>query len=121
MSTTVISQGFIAVLKKPIKNKELEDLSESLYESSNGLHINYDGTLIYFDAYSLLPYSKREFYSDLFIVGAQKSEKEYEFISLLCSAGFEIEVETVKPYTCVWYNGADSPMSTMTKEEFVAY
>lgn len=121
MSTTVISQGYIAVLINPITDDEArEELSEKLYDDNSSLELNYEGTLLISDEYSLKSYSEREFYSDLFIVGGLSASGKERFIELANKAGLLIDINTIQPYTCVWYNGGDSPHSMMTKEEFLS-
>ena len=120
MSATVISQGYIAILQNPIADEDQrEELSENLYDSETGLELNYEGTLIILDEYALKSYSEREFYSDLFIVGGLNQDKARDFVQLASANGFEVLESTVQPYVCVWYNGSDSPVSMMTKEEFL--
>lgn len=119
MSTTVISQGFIAVLSNRIIKDLIEDVSEELHDYSKGLDINYDGTLLVFDSYATKSYSEREFNGDLFIIGELDDSKRDSFIAIASAAGFDVDPETVKPYTCVWYNSSDSPVNMLTKEGFL--
>lgn len=119
MSTTVISQGYIAVLQNPISEEDREELSEILYDSKTGLGLNYEGTLLISDEYSLKSYSEREFHSDLFIMGGLGMFKMQEFIELSKQSGLNIDITTIQPYVCVWYNGSDSPVSMMTMKEFL--
>lgn len=121
MSTTVISKGFIAVLVNPIPADQMEDMLEKLYNVNDGfLKITYDGKLLYSDEYELKKYSEREFCGDLFIVGSIRAGAGRQaFIEKAAAMGFEVDTETDQPYTCIWYNGSDSPVSCLTKEEFL--
>lgn len=122
MSTTVISQGYIAVLTHPPGKDTFEEISEKLYAAKSPLEINYEGTLLISDSYRNKKYREREFNGDLFIVGNLKNS-EAEIAQLIQEAalhGVHIDPTTIQPYTCVWYNGSDSPVTMLTKEDFLA-
>lgn len=120
MSTTVIQQGYIAVLTNPImEEEEREEISERLYDDSTVLQINYEGTLLCSDINRSKPYGEREFSGDLFIVGNQSNTGREEFIQQAKEAGLFIDESTIQPYTCVYYNGSDSPLSLLGKSEFL--
>jgi hypothetical protein len=122
MSTTVISQGFIGVLVNPIPQDDMEDVLEKLYNGEDGsLKCTYDGKLLYCDVNEKKQYYQREFAGDLFIVGEVRGGADrMDFIEKAKAAGYEVIQDTVQPYTCVWYNGSDSPMSTLSMEKFLA-
>lgn len=119
MSTTVISQGFIAMLLTPVEKDALEELSENLYDEKSSLKINYGGTLLISDNYRTKKYSEREFNGDLFIIGDQEAGDRAQFIQEATLRGLLINPDTIQPYTCVWYNGSDSPVSMLTLDEFL--
>lgn len=122
MSSTVQSQGFIAVLTTPIPKDQMEDVLEKLYNGDDGfIKITFDGKLLYSDDFERLPYNKREFNGDLFVVGSlQHSDKKFDFIEAAAKAGLPIDATTIQPYTAIWYNGSDSPMSLYSLEKFQA-
>lgn len=107
MSDNVQSQGYFGKLKTPIGDsgtEAWETLQDSLY--AHDLYLNYDGTMIYSDTQSPgydcgLIFAKPH--------GASEFRNKCEVLGHF--------VDPVKHYTCVWYNGADSPMSTATLEE----
>lgn len=108
MSTTMISIGCMAVLATPL---DYDTAANDLYEK--GLYINYDGTLVYSKTTNV---ESCEF-DELHIV--RPEEGKHKLLVAAAKAGLSIEADTVKPFFCHWYNGSDSPMSTITKEEFL--
>lgn len=117
MSSTVRSYGFVALLDDPLTEEECEDLSEALYEDKSCLNINYEGTLVYIDFNAHAPYSVREDIYGL-TLGNTTAEGEQKFIKALMDNGLVIAVGTIQPYDEIWYNGADSHISTLTAEEY---
>lgn len=121
MSTTVISRGFIGALLQPISEHDhIEELKERLYDEHSDLDVNGDGTLVFGDENRNKPYSEREFNGDLFIVGDIGFDGREAFLKQCEDRGLSVDPNTVKPYVCVWYNGADSPLWYMTKDDFLA-
>lgn len=120
MSTTVISQGFIGVLLRPIPHEEREDLAKTLRDGDSILNVNDEGALLFSDVNQNKSSSQREFQGDLFIVGQHSENGREDFIEAALTAGLDIDPETVQPYTCVWYNGSDSPVDMLTKDDFLA-
>jgi hypothetical protein len=107
MSDNVQSQGYFGKLKTPTDPEGCSDWEnlQELLEQHN-LYLNYEGTMIFSDEQSnaydggLLfakPHGASEFRNKCEVLGHP--------------------VDPVKHYTCVWYNGADSSMSTATLEE----
>lgn len=116
MSDNVRSYGFIAVLKEPVE--DVPELSEKLWDGKSPIRINYEGTLIFADFSLLKPYSERSDIYGLWIGGHE--EMDYGAVCLECRKyGLKIDMSTVKPYNCIWYNGSDSPMDQLTKEKFL--
>jgi len=107
MSDNVQSQGYFGKLKTPVGEEGCSEW-DSLYEAlqAQGLYLNYEGTLVYSDEQS-------NAYDDALIFakpfGASKFRNKCEVLGHF--------VDPVKHYSCVWYNGSDSPMSTATLEE----
>lgn len=107
MSDDVQSQGYFGKLKTPVGDSSTEaweTLQAHLY--LHDLFLNYDGTLIYSDTRSP-GYACGLIFAEPF--GASKFRNKCEVLGH--------PADPVKHYTCVWYNGADSPMSTATLEE----
>lgn len=119
MSSTVKSYGFVAVLDTPIPEDEQEDLSELLYESKSKLRINYEGTLIYMDFNLHEPYDVRENIYTM-TIGETTKEGRALFTKAIYTADLTIAVGTIQPYEEIWYNGSDSVISCLTKEEYLS-
>lgn len=117
MSSTVRSYGFVALLNDPLTEEECEELSEELYDNKSRLNINYEGTLVYIDFNQHEPYDVREDIYGL-IIGNTTAEGEQKFIKALEDNGLVITAGTIQPYDEIWYNGADSHISTLTAEEY---
>lgn len=116
MSSTVRQHGFIAVLARPISEEDREELWNKLYESESNLGVNYEGTLVYFDANQHKSLSSREDVYGLFF-GHDVSHREQMEAQLL-KHNLMIDGHTMRPYNCIYDNGADSPLDDLTKEEF---
>lgn len=116
MSDNVRSHGFIAVLKEPFEN--IEEISDKLWRENSELQVNCEGTLAYIDFNLRLPYAMRHDIYGLHI-GAVRQADTIPFEAECQKYGMAVDMQTVKPYNCVWYNGCDSPMSELTKEEFL--
>lgn len=116
MSTTVISKGFIAILKMPITDDDdRERLNEMQWDAKTGVSLNYEGTLIYLDTMRHADYADRE---NFYGIQSPQETKSDAFVDLLDALGFEVEVGSLMPYTCIWYNGADNPVDELTVDEF---
>lgn len=120
MSTIVQSQGFIAILVNPVPQDQRSDVHEKLYDETDGfIQISEDGMLVFSDDFAKKKYSEREFNGDLFIVGKLDASSDMAgFVEAALKAGLPVNPASIEPYTCVWYNGSDSPMSLLTLEEF---
>lgn len=116
MSTNVRSYGFIAVLKQEADPGEVFD---RLWNAKSPLGVNNDGTLVYIDFNATKSYSERENIYGLFI-GQSEEGRVHEFLTECNRFGLFVHAATVKPYNCIWYNGSDSDMANLTKEEFLA-
>lgn len=114
MSEMVKSRGYIAVLKTEVDH---EAMFEKLWAEKSTLSISYDGKLVYSDIYSQ---SQDKYAIDGLYIGSHDTESDYEILyDELSKYGLEIVRGTSREYTCIWYNGSDSPMSELTKEEFL--
>lgn len=114
MSDMVKSRGYIAVLEKEIDH---EAMWEKLWADKSTLSISYDGKLVYSDIYSQ---SKEKYTIDGLFIGSHDTESDFERLyDELSKYGLDIVRGSQREYTCIWYNGCYSPMSSMTKEEFL--
>jgi hypothetical protein len=107
MSDNVQSQGYFGKLKTPVGDSGTdawEDLNEILY--AKDLYLNYDGTMIFSDVRS-------NSYDCGLIFAIPNGATQFRQKCQNLGHG----VDPVKHYSCVWYNGADSPMSTATLNE----
>jgi hypothetical protein len=118
VSDNVRSYGFIAVIKDDCELPELDVLAEKLWDEKSSIRVNYEGTLVFSD-YSLnKPYSERGDIYGLWV--GKQEEMDFGTFHLDCRKyGIHIDMETVKPYNCIWYNGSDSPMDQLKKEGFL--
>jgi len=116
MSSTVRQYGFIAALLNPIPENELEELHERLYDDKKGIGINYDGSLVYFDANRTKSFRERENIYGLWIGNSDTNPEK--FLKTISEYGFEIILESLKPYNCIYYNGSDSPLDMLEKKDF---
>jgi hypothetical protein len=107
MSDNVRSTGFICSLKTPVDS---EEVNERLWGEKSKLQVSYDGTIVYSDERS------RDIYC--FFIGDQEPEGVVEFMRECAAAGLTLDTENIRPYTCIWYDGADSPMAEMTLAEY---
>lgn len=107
MSETVASSGLmVPLLSKQPKNVVYE-WNDLLYDQGSTVRINYEGTLAYTDIGG-------EVYGITFGFRDQLGD----FDDLL-QFNIGVDLNKVRPYNCVWYNGADSYMDDMTLEEFL--
>ncbi|UKL14766.1 hypothetical protein C121_33 [Stenotrophomonas phage C121] len=129
MSSTVVSRGLIAVVVNTDERLNLynhskrddalrDEMSDRLWESRSGLHLNYEGTLVYFDELSHATWEERENYYGLQIQCELGQVEIDEFIGLCNDYGISVDPSTIKPYQCIWYNGSDNPMDTMKIGKF---
>jgi hypothetical protein len=122
MSENVRSYGYMAVLVTPLNSEQREEILDKLhdYRSKNPLMINYEGTLVYTDYNKVKAYRER---SNIYGLNLGKDATEMEsadaFIVRTNNEDLAAEASTVHPYNCIWYNGADSDMSSLTKDEFL--
>lgn len=117
MSDYQLSYGIIAQLLHPITDRyELEEVINVLAEDSN-LQLNYEGTLIYSDHSNgdQIDHSNGDEIDQLIIA----SDKYIQSFHLQIQ---QFSIQVIPPlefYSCVWYNGSDSPMSMITRRKFL--
>jgi hypothetical protein len=118
MSETVRQYGFVAVLLKPLSEEQREEISETLWDEKSDLGINYEGTLLYSDLNSHKSYREREDIYGLFL--GNKDFDETPFVEEAIRRGLDIDGNTITSYNCIYYNGSDSPLDELTKDEFLS-
>lgn len=116
MSENMITSGFMAELVTPVgkhTTEEWEAAQEALYESDTNLELNYEGTLVFSRDVHQPSY-------DFSIQLGTPDPTSYEGFKTRCNfINVPVKPDTVQPYICQWYNGADSPMSDMTLARFL--
>lgn len=111
MSTQRITYGLIAVLTDTIDNNQRQDLFDQLQEDE--LYVNYEGTLIYWRTVD------GESYDVEMICGKNNFGNISKFIELCTKNGISIQEDSIDIYLGNWYDGCDSPMDELTKDEFI--
>lgn len=107
MSSMQMSVGIMVPIEPlDTESDEYWDLEGVLYAETNW-KINYEGTIAFTDV------GGDEY--ELVIGDLETEEPNYQD---LISNGIVPKMKHAKPYRCMWYNGSDSPMSTLTIEEF---
>ena len=109
MSKDVMSVGVMVPLNRKLTEEEREEWNELLYDQGSEVGLSYycdmAYTAVHGEAYSisfgLLPVNNISAFDDL---------KQF---------GIWVEEEKARPYRCLWYNGADSDMDMMTREQFL--
>jgi|AGFS01.1.fsa_nt_gi hypothetical protein len=110
MSTERVTYGLMAELQFEVPQDKRDDVYDEL-EAVN-LFINNEGTLIYHKNF------EGESWEAGFIYGTREFGNFQEFIDLCDKHGMIVKEETVDIYHSVWYDGCDSPMSTLELKEF---
>ena len=112
MSDNVMSRGMMAPLKNPILDREeREEFDELLYDKQTGLHLNYEGTLIYSD--------DRGSADDAYGIIFEVNDSRGEFLASLQEEGIEIDETKMLPYQCYWYNGSDPDMGLLKLKDYL--
>lgn len=119
MSSTVRQYGFVAALLKPLNEEEREEANENLWSEKSDLSINYSGELLYVDFNANKSLDERENIYGLSL-GSLAPEGLKEFVELAANSGFDLDLTTIQPYNCIYYNGGDSPLDMLTKEKLLA-
>lgn len=116
MSEIIRSFGLMAVLSKPVSKADYKDQSNTLYTKDQQLQLNYEGTLIYSD----LKTRNTDIYGITF-GGSKVDDSDFmAFIEKCRTAGYEVDIGTIRSYSCIWYIWADSHMSMLTKDKFLS-
>jgi len=139
MSSTVYGFGWIAPLLNPVPDQaEQNNIGEELYDGKIPLAIGYSGELLIYDCNRFAPLGDRE---DIyqFTVGGRsvadgergarsrrgkadtRSLEEVYAAALAKNPCYNVlayNTAEVLPFSCIWYNGADSPVDKLTYEVF---
>jgi hypothetical protein len=111
MSTTVFSSGVMVPLNRKITEEEWAEWTDELCDQKSRVQFNYEGTLAYTDEVRYDGYDIR--------CGSMPTYESDSKFDDLNQYGLWVQEEKARPYHCMWYNGADSNMSTLTLEEFM--
>ncbi|BBM62081.1 TPA: hypothetical protein NV937_000818 [Escherichia coli] len=111
MSDYRVTSGLMARLIEAVPEDDYEAISDRLFDADSKLHITYDGALIYSTDIDMSSYEFEISFGNKLTTEefAQKCERE----------GLCIDISSVQPYTSLWYDGADSPMSTTSLQDFL--
>jgi hypothetical protein len=118
MSSTVRQYGFIAALLKPLTSDEREEVNENLWSEKSNLSVTYDGALLYLDYNANKSMRIREDFYGL-TLGNQNFD-ETEFVEEAIRRGLDVDGNTITTYNCIYYNGGDSPLDMLTKDDFLS-
>jgi hypothetical protein len=111
MSDNVMSSGFMAVLQTPFTEENREEKDEWLYEQQSNLRINYEGTMVFSD-------NRSDGYG-LSIHTNSAQAIDQGFVQDCNKLGLTIDPNTIRGYSCYWYNGSDSDMNMLTLEKYM--
>lgn len=110
------SYGFIGVLKKPVNRDDYDDIYDKLYDSDSNLSLNGEGTLL------ILDYNSNASYNDRYsLTIGSSSQDPADLLHEASQHGFEVDEDSIQPFNCIWYDGTDSPLWSLTKEEFLKF
>ena len=112
MSSIARSYGFIAVLKTPLSEEEREAIRERFWEDKSNLGTTYDGQCVYYD-FNTYGDENSIYFTQIGSLDSDfsKFENELNRYQLL------IKPNTIKPFNCIYYNGCDFPIDTLTVEQ----
>lgn len=109
MSSNVMSVGVMAPLNRTITREEREKWQEILWDQDSSVHLSYYNDMAYTEAYG----------DEYGITFGEMHPVTLEDFKDLKQFGIWIEEDKARSYRCLWYNGADSDMNMMTREEFL--
>lgn len=118
MSSTVRQYGFVAVLLKPLTEVQREVMDEKLYDEKSDLGVVYNGELLYINFNQHKSLNEKENFYGLFLGSMDKDHRP--FIAEAAGRGLYLDLTTIRPYNCIYYNGSDSPLDMLTKEKLLA-
>lgn len=110
MSGYVVNTGFMAEIQNPVPENEWSKYNDKFYDDDADININYEGTIIYST-------DTEEDVSDYGLKFGNYNNVQ-QFVENAKKYGLIIKEDTIRTYSCIWYNGADSDMSLLTLKEF---
>ena len=114
MSNNVRSNGIMVPLRTMTSDEERDEITEDIWINGDSLiEINYEGTIAYTN------HEEDDYYGVTFDVACYKNDLEY-IRKIMQRYGYGIFEKQTRPYSCYWYDGADSHMSMLTLEEFLS-
>ena len=117
MSSIDRAYGYIAILTTPFSEEERETIQEEFDNTDSNLGITYDGKCIYYDFNKNRKLSEVEDSLQFIHVGILFENDIRIFFNALEKANIKIEHLTAQPFNCIWYNGCDCPLDTLTAEQ----
>ena len=109
MSEDVMSVGVMVPLNRKLTSEEREEWEEILWDQGSSVHLSY---------YCDMAYTEEEGEAYGISFGEMPTNDASDFADLK-QFGIWIEEDKARPYRCMWYNGADSEMSMMKRDEFL--
>lgn len=122
MSTTLLCYGVMVALKTKVSEEDRETLNDNY--SLTGFQLNYEGTVAYLDVNDAdgRKYSDREDIYKVLLFGGSAKSPHMEAYAKLCrilnEAQLEADLFKARWFSCIWHDGSDSPLNTMTLAEF---
>lgn len=112
MSEDVTSVGVMVPLNRKITEEEREEWNELLYDQGSEVRLSY---------YCDMAYTEKdgEAYSIYSISFGKMPANNISAFDDLKQFDIWIEEDKARSYRCLWYNGADSDMNMMTRDEFL--
>ena len=110
MSETVYVSGYMVPLKGTYDRTFLDNVREVFGDNDIYINFNYNQTL----AYTFDELDSDDYYGLWF----DSNKHDTEVFRELLNRGIKIEAEQIKHYRSIYYNGCDSPMATITLEQF---
>lgn len=118
MSSTVRQYGFVAALLTPLTEEQREEIDEKLYDEKSDLGVVYSGELLYINFNQHKSLREKENFYGLFL--GSKDWDHRSFVEEAAGRGLYLDLTTIRPYNCIYYNGSDSPLDMLTKDKLLA-
>ena len=109
MSEDVMSVGVMVPLNRKLTEKERDEWQEILWDQGSSVHLSY---------YCDMAYTEEEGEAYGISFGEMPTSDTSDFEDLK-QFGIWIEEDKARPYRCLWYNGVDSDMNMMKRDEFL--
>ena len=109
MSEDVMSVGVMVPLDRKLTSEERDEWQEILWDQESSVRLSY---------YCDMAYTEEEGEAYGISFGEMPTNDTPAFEDLK-QFGIWIEEDKARPYRCMWYNGADSDMNMMKRDEFL--